>query len=395
MRGSFKIAKLFGIPVFVHWSFWLLFLVVVYVGKTLPSIAFLSAYVLGLFGCVVLHEFGHALSARFYGVSTRDITILPIGGVARLDKMPEKPFQEFVVAIAGPAVNVAIVLILSVLMYFSYSFQFGVEEFAAHESSDDTSMKLLYALLYSNVGLVVFNMIPAFPMDGGRVLRALLSLRLGRSKATYIASIFGQVISIGFIIYAVLPVFRYLFSSFSKTNVSLSFIDWDVQPVLALISVFIFTTARNEYKSVRMEEILSRHTVINILRPHFTFLKTSDLMQTAASEMAKGFEANFLVFDGSDILNDAEIPTQASLRGVLQDDDILDAVKNKHYDALVFTYMTHEFKTIHQYDSIKEVYYKMLETGQYLMPVVQDEKVIGVVDMAMMQNFIKFQEKVE
>ena len=395
MRGSFKIAKLFGIPVFIHWSFWFLFLFVAYVGKTLPSIAFLSVYVLALFVCVVLHEFGHALSARFYGVSTRDITILPIGGVARLDKMPEKPFQEFIIAIAGPAVNVVIALILSIFMYFTYSFQFGIEEFAAHESSNDTPMKLLYALLYSNVGLVVFNMIPAFPMDGGRVLRALLSFKLGRSKATYIASIFGQVISVGFIIYALLPLVRYVLLAFTKRSMSLSFIDWDVQPVLALISVFIFTTARNEYKSVRMDEILSRHTVVNILRPHFTCLKTSDLMQTAASEMAKGFESNFLVFDGGDILNDTETSAQSGLRGVLQDDDILDAVKNKHYDALVFTYMTHEYKKIYLYDSIKDVYYKMLETGQYLMPVLKDDTVIGVVDMVMLQNFIKFQEKVE
>jgi Zn-dependent protease len=383
MHGSFKIAKLFGIPVFIHWSFWLLFLFVAYIGKTLPSFAFHSVYVLALFVCVVMHEFGHALSARFYGVSTKDITILPIGGVARLDKMPEKPFQEFVVAIAGPAVNVAIALILGIFVYGFYSFQLNAGEINALITNDETPMNLLYTLLISNIGLVVFNMIPAFPMDGGRVLRALLSIRLGRSKATYIASIFGQIISIGFIIFSLLPLLRYVFSPFTDIGMSLSFIWWKVQPVLAVISVFIFTTARNEYKSVRMDEILSRHTVVNVLRPHFTRLKTSDLMQAAATEMAKGFESNFLVYDADEIL-----------RGVLQDDDIFDAVKNKHFDALVFTYTTYEFKKIGQYDSIKDVYYKMLETGQYLMPVMQDETVLGVVDMAMLQNFIKFQDKV-
>lgn len=382
MRGSFKIARLFGIPVFIHWSFWLLFLFVAYVGKTLPSIAFNSVYVLALFVCVVLHEFGHALSARFYGVSTRDITILPIGGVARLDKMPEKPFQEFIVAIAGPAVNLGIVVVLSVVMYGIYSFQFGLEEFALHKSSDEMPMQMLYFLLYSNVILALFNMIPAFPMDGGRVLRALLSLRLGRSKATYIASIFGQVISAVGFVGALLPLLHYAFSLFPEIGISLSFIGWNFQPVLALISIFIFITARNEYKNVRMDEILSHHTVVNILRAHFTRLKTSDLMQTAASEMSKGMESNFLVFDDANIL-----------RGVLQDDDILDAVKNKHYDALAFTYMTHEYKKTNQYDSIKQVYYTMLESGQYLMPVLQDENVIGVVDMAMLQNFMKSQEK--
>jgi Zn-dependent protease len=385
MRGSLKITSLFGIPVFVHWSFWLLFLLVAYIGKTLPSIAFHSVYVLALFVCVVLHEFGHALSARFYGVSTKDITILPIGGVARLDKMPEKPFQEFVVAIAGPAVNVVIALFLGLVIYgSSILFENKSGTIATQISSDETLSGLLYTLLYSNIGLVVFNMIPAFPMDGGRVLRALLSFRLGRSKATHIASILGQVISVGFVIFALLPLLHYIFSPFTDIGMSLSFITWDIQPVLALISVFIFTTARNEYKSVRMEEILNRHTVVNVLRRDFTRLKTGDLIRTASSEMTKGFESNFLVFDDADIL-----------RGVLQDDDILDALKNKHYDALVFTYMTHEFKKIALHDSIKEVYYKMLETGQYLMPVMQEDTVIGVVDMVMLQNFIKSQEKVE
>jgi Zn-dependent protease len=384
MRGSVKIANLFGIPVFVHWSFWLLFLFVAYISTSFSSIAFNSVYVLALFVCVVMHEFGHALSARFYGVSTQDITILPIGGVARLDKMPEKPIQEFIVAIAGPAVNVVIALVLGLIVYGSFSFQLGAAEIRDVVADGETPINMLFTLLISNIGLVVFNMIPAFPMDGGRVFRALLSLRLGRSRATYIASIFGQIISVGFIIFALLPLLRYVFTPFTDIGMSLTFIWWKFQPVLALISVFIFTTARNEYKSVRMDEIMSRHTVVNVLRPHFTRLKTSDLMQTASTEMAKGVESNFLVFDDADIL-----------RGVLQDDDILDAAKNKHYDALVFTYMTHELKKISPYDSIKEVYYKMLETGQYLMPVMQDETVAGVVDMAMLQNFIKFQEKVK
>jgi Zn-dependent protease/CBS domain-containing protein len=384
MRGSVKIANLFGIPVFIHWSFWLLFFFVAYISTSFSSIAFNSVYVLALFVCVVMHEFGHALSARFYGVSTQDITILPIGGVARLDKMPEKPLQEFVVAIAGPAVNVVIALVLGLIVYGSFSFQLGAAEIRAVVADGETPINMLFTLLISNIGLVVFNMIPAFPMDGGRVFRALLSIRLGRSRATYIASIFGQVISVGFIIFALLPLLRYVFTPYTDIGMSLTFIWWKFQPVLALISVFIFTTARNEYKSVRMDEIMSRHTVVNVLRPHFTRLKTSDLMQTASTEMAKGVESNFLVFDDADIL-----------RGVLQDDDILDAAKNKHYDALVFTYMTHELKKISPFDSIKDVYYKMLETGQYLMPVMQNDTVTGVVDMVMLQNFIKFQEKVK
>ena len=109
MRGSLQIARLFGIPVFIHWSFSFLLLFIIYIGKSRNGgwefIAFMALSVMALFACVVLHEFGHALSARYFGVRTQDITILPIGGVARLDRLPEKPFQEFVVAIAGPAVT--------------------------------------------------------------------------------------------------------------------------------------------------------------------------------------------------------------------------------------------------------------------------------------------------
>ena len=245
-------------------------------------------------------------------------------------------------------------------------------------------MHMLYILLYSNIFLAVFNMAPAFPMDGGRVLRALLSIRLGRAKATYIASRLGQIIAVLFVIYAVSPLLKKVFTPFTDIGQSLMFIDWQFQPVLALISGFIFYTARSEYQNVRMDEILSHHTVANVLRTHFTRLKTGDLMFTPAGEIKKGFETNFLVFDDADIL-----------RGVLHHEDIIDAVKNKHYDASVFSYMIHEFQSISPFQSIKDVYHKMLESGQYLMPVMNDDTLIGVVDMTMVKHFIKFQEKVE
>lgn len=116
MRGSFQIAKFFGIPVFVHWSFGLIFAWIFYLGYSnewnWTSISVAVAFVLALFVCVVMHEFGHALMARRFGVKTRDIILSPIGGVARLDRLPEKPMQEFYVAIAGPLVNIGIILLL-------------------------------------------------------------------------------------------------------------------------------------------------------------------------------------------------------------------------------------------------------------------------------------------
>ncbi len=385
MRGSLQIARLFGIPVFVHWSFSFLLLFIVYLGKSINGgwefIAFMALSVLALFGCVVLHEFGHALSARYFGVRTQDITILPIGGVARLDRLPENPFQEFIVAIAGPAVNVVICILLGLIIFLFYDLPFGMSEMVSGKINGITFISFLITLMRANFLLVIFNMVPAFPMDGGRVFRALLSMRFGRTWATKMASILGQVIAVGFLIFALLPLFKSIIPETTLVGELLLKKNWGFQPVLAFISVFIVYTARNEYRQVRMDEILKRHTIANILRPYFTRLKTGDLIQTAISEMKKGTETNFLVFDDKDIL-----------RGILQEEDIIDAAKNKHYDAIVFTYMTHEFRIVTPYESIKEVYYRMLQSGQYIMPVMKDDTLIGVVDMRILENFIQSHE---
>ena len=144
------------------------------------------------------HEFGHALSAKYYGVHTRDITLSPIGGLARLDRLPDKPFQEFVIALAGPLVNAVIALILGLGMYLftSQGVQIiSLDFFSAINNSDD----FLPLLFWMNLMLVGFNLVPAFPMDGGRVFRSLLSMQVGRQRATRIATRLGQIIAILFV----------------------------------------------------------------------------------------------------------------------------------------------------------------------------------------------------
>lgn len=186
MRWSLNIGRLFGIRLELHVTF-LLFVGWVAVDQGLlagrPEAAF-AAVVLTLlvFACVVLHELGHALTARRFGVATRDIVLLPIGGVARLERMPARPQQELLVAVAGPAVNVVIAVVLVLLMVLA-------GRSTALAALGDG---LLETLLLVNVVMVLFNMIPAFPMDGGRVLRALLGLRLSFLQATRIAAGVGQ-----------------------------------------------------------------------------------------------------------------------------------------------------------------------------------------------------------
>ena len=192
MKWSFSIIKVAGIDVRVHATFFLLLAFFGYVSWQsggLPGAWAGISFILLLFLCVLLHEFGHAFAARAFGIRTPDITLLPIGGVARLERMPRNPFQELVVAIAGPAVNIVIAFVLFVVLgrFVDISEMLTVDEVGAGQ--------ILTKLMVVNIWLVVFNMIPAFPMDGGRVLRALLAMKLRHDKATFVAARVGQVIA--------------------------------------------------------------------------------------------------------------------------------------------------------------------------------------------------------
>jgi Zn-dependent protease len=406
LKGTLKIARMFGIPVFVHWTFSLLFLYIAYLGimenHSSEYISTMFFYIICTFGCVLLHEFGHVLSARYFGVGTQDVIILPIGGLARLNKIPEKPVQELIVAIAGPLVNLVLCLLFVATLVFGYDAEIEFSElFLANPPHDllfeiNKFASFLLLMAKANFVLMLFNLIPAFPMDGGRVFRALMSMQFSRTRATLIASVLGQICAVGFLLYAITPLLRDVFSADSwLEKIFTSKKDWEFQPVLAFVSFFIFNAARNEYKHVRMDEIMSRHTIANVLRTQFTRLCTVDLMQTPILEMRKGYEHNFLVFGDDEILSDNEIPTQSGLRGVLQDSDIMIASKNNDQNALVLTYMTKNFEKTAPYESIKTVYYKMQQTDQYMMPVMNDDdEVLGVVDMHQLQNFIASHDKI-
>jgi len=198
MFGRWRLGTAFGIGIYIHWTFLLL---LAWVGwqSTMHAPPEMALYMLGLtlavFGCVVLHELGHALMARHFGIATRDITLYPIGGVARLERMSERPVEELLIALAGPAVNVVIALLLfaTLLVLEPLSFEDLLPAF--HGES------FLGTLMIINIVLVLFNLIPAFPMDGGRVLRALLATRLGLVRATRIAAGLGGVLALAFFIF--------------------------------------------------------------------------------------------------------------------------------------------------------------------------------------------------
>jgi Zn-dependent protease len=203
MFGSLKLGKVFGIDLYVHGTFWLLPLFVVFsdlsAGAGFAEAGTGLAFVFAVFGCIALHELGHALAARYYGIGTRDITLYPLGGIASLERMPERPGREIAIALAGPAVNIGIAVAL-------FSGLLGASLLAPLSLADPTGGLdgFLARLLVANVVLAVFNLLPCFPMDGGRVLRALLASRMSRVRATEIAVGVGSVVAGVFILLGLL-----------------------------------------------------------------------------------------------------------------------------------------------------------------------------------------------
>lgn len=187
MFPSLRIARVFDINLYIHWSFWLLPLWIVLFGhdSEVISLGMHLGLIAALFGCVVLHELGHALTARHFGIGTRSITLSPLGGIAQLERMSQVPWEEFCIAIAGPLVNVAIAAVLGVALLNGFLLN--------PQILDTVAGMFLGMLMLMNVGMVVFNMIPAFPMDGGRVLRAALASSMGLLPATRVAVTVGAV----------------------------------------------------------------------------------------------------------------------------------------------------------------------------------------------------------
>lgn len=358
MQKILNIGKIAGIPVRLHWTFGLIFLLVIYVGQksgfSLNGFFVFGALVLTNFGCVLLHELGHALAARRYGVNTHDIILTPIGGIARLEDIPRKPLHEFVVAIAGPLVNVAIALLLAIGLWCFRAEPFG---FMGEEDTIFNYWENFVPILcFMNVTLPIFNMIPAFPMDGGRVLRALLSVRLKRPLATKIAARLGQMMAIGFLTLGI----------------------WQEQYSLILIGLFVFWSAEGELRAVRTEDALATTKIGDVCRRNFTVFHEEDGMSVVFNEFRKEIERNFLVFNAS-----------RDVMGVLYDSHITDAMDKKMWDACAGDQSITHFDRLQKDDVMKTAHDKMAQHGYAIMPVYDENyNLYGVLDLTSMNDFM-------
>ncbi len=350
MRGSWKLGRVAGIDVYMHATFLLLigWVALSYwlTARTLSAVLGGVGFILALFACVVLHEFGHALTARRYGIRTRDVTLLPIGGVARLERMPDVPIRELWVALAGPAVNVVIAGILFLALW-------SVGALDSLSGLDPAQGSFWGRLLTINLTLAAFNMIPAFPMDGGRVLRALLATRLEYTRATQWAASLGQAIAFFF-----------------------GLIGLFTNPFLVFIALFVWIGAGQEASMVQMKAALGGIPVSRAMVTQFETLSPSDPIHRAVQLILSGTQQDFPV------LEDARVV------GVLTRSGLLTALAQGRQSDLVRNVMQRDFEVVEPGTMLEPASAQLQACNCHTLPVVRGGALIGLLTMENLGEFL-------
>jgi Zn-dependent protease/predicted transcriptional regulator len=343
MRWSWKIGRFAGIDVYVHATFLLLILFILFInwrqGKSLETTLEGVLFLLVIFGCIVLHEFGHALAARHYGIPTKDITLLPIGGLSRMERIPDVPVQELWVALAGPAVNAVIAAGL-----FAVSVLAGVRP--GLQSFRWAGGSFLNNLMVVNFWLLAFNLIPAFPMDGGRVLRALLATRMEYPRATLVAARVGQLIAFIF-----------------------GFVGLFTDPFLVFIALFVWLGAEQESAMVQMHNSLGAIPVQQAMLTHFQTLQPDDLLSKAVEHVVDGWQQDFPVVFGDRVL------------GMLTRADLMRAVAKGGGDTRVRTVMIRDSVSVDSHEMLETALTTMREAKSRSVPVLHDGELVGLLTM--------------
>lgn len=354
MKWSWKIGEFAGIGLYIHATFPLLLAF-----AALPSIlergnfagAFENiAFVLVLFVCVVLHEYGHALAARRYGIKTQDITLLPIGGVARLERMPDKPAQELVVAAAGPMVNVLIAASLFVVLLFagatvpSLGLGWGRESFLAN-------------LMTINVVLILFNLIPAFPMDGGRILRALLAMNMDYTQATRYAALLGQGIAVLF-----------------------GIAGFFVNPLLILTALFIFVGAQGETQMALARSQMAGLTAAQAMRTNFRVLAPQDWLMQAVDLMRATAQHDFPIVEYGRVV------------GMLTRDDLMQGLRQFGPYTPIQAVMRRNITTVEAEQPLATASETMQANDMRALPVTNHGMLVGLLTLDSIREFLALQK---
>lgn len=362
MSWSVRVARIAGIDLKIHLTFLLLLAwigVAYYVQGGLSAALEGIVFILLLFLCVVLHEFGHALAARRFGIATPDITLLPIGGMARLQRMPERPGQELVVALAGPAVNVAIALVLGLFLGRLTGVQIASE-------LDDPQVGLLAKLVSINVILAVFNLIPAFPMDGGRVLRALLSMRMDRAEATRIAGGIGQGVALLF-----------------------GFLGLLFNPLLIFIALFVYVGAAQEIGWSQLRMLSEGVPVHEAMVRDVTTLPLDATLDDAVDALLATSHQEFPLVD--------EV---GRVHGLLTRDRLVRGLREEGPEAAAYRHMHRDLPSIGDHESAARAFEMIQQDQVPALPVVDDTgRLVGLVtrenvgELMMVRSAIRRRER--
>jgi Zn-dependent protease/CBS domain-containing protein len=350
MKWQWKLGRFAGIDVFVHATFLLL---IGWVGynywreyqdwrRVLIGILF----ILALFVCVVLHEYGHALTARKYGIKTRDITLYPIGGVARLERLPDRPIEELWVALAGPAVNVVIAILLIAYLFFTN----GLPRITDMSFTQGSFVERLVAI---NIYLVLFNLIPAFPMDGGRVLRALLALKLEYVQATQIAATIGQGIALLF-----------------------GFIGLFTNSFLLFIALFVWIGAAQEASMVQVRHSLGGIPITRAMQTDFQVLSPSDTLSRVVELILAGSQQDFPVVENGRVA------------GILDRDTFISALSKNGQNTPVTEVMHREVPEIDSHDMVETALSRLQESGSKTLPVTHGGRLVGLITSENITEFL-------
>jgi Zn-dependent protease/predicted transcriptional regulator len=351
MKWQWKLGRFAGIDVFVHATFVLLIGWVGYSqwlenrnwGDVLNGILF----ILALFLCVVLHEYGHALTARRYGIKTRDITLYPIGGVARLERMPEKPVEELWVALMGPAVNVVIgVLLLAYLVATNTLVPFNQVTVG--------SGSIFERLMIVNFTLVLFNLLPAFPMDGGRVLRALLAMRIDYVRATQVAATIGQ--GMAFV---------------------LGFIGLFGNPFLLFIALFVWIGASQESGAVQAKNSLGGIPVTRAMMTEFRSLSPRDNLSQVVAFILAGSQHDFPVVDAN-----------GRVAGILERDAFMRALTEHGQSVPVMDYIRRDLPEVDSHEMLEMALNRLQESGTKTLPVTHAGQLVGMITMENITEYL-------
>ena len=342
MRWSIRLGTVAGIRIEVHVTFLLMLAgVAVYASSGHPDVFRWALRVLVIFGFVLMHELGHALSAGRYGIRTREIVLLPIGGVARLERMPEKPAQELVVALAGPAVNFVFATIFATILFTR-----GAPPVAILDRW--VGGGTLEFLLVVNGGMLLFNLVPAFPMDGGRVLRAILAMFVPYTRATRYATLVGQ----GFaLIFAAVGIFVV------------------PNPVLVFIALFVFMTAGEERALVQTRTSLTGLPVSAAMVTAFVSLETRHELAYAVDLLLAGEQHDFPVLEDGQLL------------GMLSRDDLLKGMRTEGPDSPVGRLVRLDVGPIESSMPLDAAMQRMSALRQNALPVVARGRLVGLLTL--------------